>query len=1607
MDIPELTSAQELGRGSRGVVYRATVRGHTVAVKLPLEETPEAWRRFRREGALLASVRHPAIPRVYAVGDAADGRPYLITELVDGPTLASRLQRGPVPVESWLGPLVQALQALHRRGLVHRDVKPSNLLLASDGARLIDFGLAIRSESDDPAAGTLLYASPEQSGLLKRPVDPRSDLYSVGVMLFECLAGRPPFTSSEPGELMRQHLVLVPPDLTGEVESPALAAITARLLRKDPDERYPSAAALLADLERLRELDAALRQGLPSDLGSRESTFAEPRGGRHAALERLRAEWHSIKHGRGGALLLLGPAGAGKSRLVRELLQEVRGFLGRCPEDGTPFHPLRQALENGLRPGDSRHALRAAGPHVAALAGFSPALDELLKPMAPGSGEPHDALAQWWIRMAEAEPLALVIEDAQWLDPATFEVLARLARELHRAPLFLLLTAREPSAALERLGNWPTLELPALERAELVELCTEVLGEGELDDRLLEHLERCTDRTPLGVREFLRAALDQAALLPRWGRWECDRVAFARLELPSDLLVLITLRLRTLAPEHARVLAWAALLGLTFEPAVLEQLFGVTAREALAAARVSHLVEGASFPHHRVRQAAEASLSPTERQAACLELARALEPRARHMEDWHRVARLYAEGGGTPAELSRSHRTAGLLALRSHAYEAAYQLLERVEDRDADLLERLGEAAHLTRRRSRALEVLGQAIEAQADPLRRAHLRLQRCQVLLNTHDWSQMLPDAHQALREAGSRIPSGGPASLARGLTGIASWLWREGRHAPVPEGPERERCRLLARLYDFTTRSSFFSRDLPRLLDSSLTGALWAQKVGPGRELVAVYCRFTAILSFLGRHGPAARYARQAEETARRAGDPVALAEAGVFTGVALFFSGRVQAAEQHLTRLMLQQEPWLAPDSHNMGILLVSVLMMTRGRYQETLSWIDRYEQRRRLVDPTQPVSLAMLAVRSVAEAALGLPGQAWDELQRRQEEATPNLRAMALGARLLSLTQQGDPGALRELLRQTATPAAQGWHMRAAVLGAAWGWKTLLLASETPSEEDLRAFERAVRAIRRLTDHPIMESHRLHLEAAAARWRGQLARAEELLEQSERLSLTLENDLAQFEVWLERARLARVRGLPQGARRLARAALDLARAHEWQPRARQVEREFSPRTTVSRPSEVDQVRLERQLAALLDLSLASARVLDPHLLSQNVLDHLLSLLGAERACLFQLRDGELYEMAGRDHEGRVLERLSGYSRSLVEEVARTGRPRVTSAGQDGPVDNSSSVHLHGLKSMVAAPLFLREETVGVIYLDTRLAKGLFTPGDADLLSALGSHIAVSLETARAAEIEVLYAAERRNRELAEVVRDLATRLTAAVEASEVWSELQAVIEQYLGARSRLLEPGERARASVLEVGESRLEVERESPLDESEHSLLGTFTEQAALALEKARLFAEVTRLATTDGLTGLCNRRHFFAQAEREIGLAQRHSEALSAVMLDVDHFKRFNDEHGHEVGDEVLKTVARVLAANLRREDLLARYGGEEFVLLLPRTTGSDALEITCQRLRLAVAEARVRGLQVTISLGVAGLASGDTLQALLGRADEALYASKRAGRNRASLAD
>jgi serine/threonine-protein kinase len=257
---------ERVSRGGMGVVYKARhkVLNHLVAIKTLLagaDAEPEARKRFRAEGEATARLRHPNVVQVHDFAEC-DGRPYFVMEFLEGGTLSQRLQKGPLPqreAAALLAVLARAVHHAHEHQVVHRDLKPSNVLFAADGtAKVADFGLAKMLDEASAAQthtgmvlGTAAYMAPEQAGGRTREVGPAADVWALGVVLYECLTGRPPFAGQGRLEVMDkvQTLEPDPPSRYCKGLHPDLEAVCLKCLQKQPGRRYASARELAEELE--------------------------------------------------------------------------------------------------------------------------------------------------------------------------------------------------------------------------------------------------------------------------------------------------------------------------------------------------------------------------------------------------------------------------------------------------------------------------------------------------------------------------------------------------------------------------------------------------------------------------------------------------------------------------------------------------------------------------------------------------------------------------------------------------------------------------------------------------------------------------------------------------------------------------------------------------------------------------------------------------------------------------------------------------------------------------------------------------------------------------------------------------------------------------------------------------------------------------------------------------------------------------------------------------------------------------------------------------------------------------------------------------------------
>ncbi|MBG0829471.1 diguanylate cyclase [Planomonospora sp. ID67723] len=1694
---------------------------------------------FRREAALLASVDHPGIVRACATG-FYDGRAALVTELVSGRPLADLLVDGPLSESRTVrlgAELAGALAAAHRAGLVHRDIKPQNIVVPDGGpAVLVDFGLAARGGepgAEHTAVGTFAYTAPEQSGTLKQPVDGRSDLYSLGVVLFECLTGQPPFSAASVGELLRLHTVATAPDvrsLRPEI-SPGLAAVVARLLAKDPDDRFRDARDLLQALYHCA--GDTVSEPPPAEL---------PLVGRDRELAALASRLRAAQAGAGGMVLVRGPAGAGRSRLVAEMCELPAGdrlvLHARCtPDVEAPMSTARAAAErylahvDGLVPAERDTARarlrRAAGTAGAALVRTAfPAFSELLGdvPQSPSDGRDEPLAAAVAVFLAELARQhgggLVVLDDAHWLDTAGHRVLAALAAHLARTPLLVVLTAPDGAdlAALRAACGTAldtTVAISPLTEPEVAALAASRLPGAAVSAELAAHVAARSGGLPLAAVEYLRDLTDRGLLAPHWGGWQFD--ADRLHETPTgDGREPVVTRLDGLAPQHRAALAVAAVVGVRFRFDVVTAASGMPA-EAVAAAvgaalerRLIGNGQGGryTFVHPALRDALLADLDIGEAGRLHRRIAEALEalaPEARDVPHAYAVAYHYARGGPDvgPETIYHSAVAAGRQALTDRAPADAVEHLERAREAASragltlptGVIHALARGYLRTGRFDDARVQLHAALAAEAEPTARAELWSTIAELEHAAFAGAAAIQATTRALAELGHPLPRRRaallPSTLGGGIlaalirrTGIGSGGVREQDRADV----ERRAALLHGAAYGAAT-----IQWLGRSMMFTLQSLYLVNRLGPGPAYARAYGILGYLLSLVKLRRSGRRCADLAAEAARAVADPALTAYVDWLRGMSEYVSGANDGRdwEQSIHR----HARWLDPPQFLMSYGWIGIRQLLRG-------YVDKSHAAYRRGLSLLPSGAAMyttdyFSLLGVMTAALqGRPAEAARTLAAIREAVTadtvPEQRANIVVAQMCALVEQGEFGAPFEAaiaefealnLSRARTALFHHWFY---VFKAVGRLAQCRLADAADRPARLAAVRQAVRELGRVTRTPLIKAVHQLTRAALLEQSGRPEAAIRLAERTQRRSWPLDAPVIGFDVARVQARALRRLGHDAEAERQARYAFQLAETYGWEHRARAVRAEFGidvagtgrwyahadPGTGTATATPTGDPRSNRRLEALQQVSAAAATVLDPDELARVALDETLRILGAERALLFMVDDdGELRRFSGRDAAGDDLDVVTDYGSTLIDRVRETGQAVVVTGTEQGAALGSQSAVAHGLRSIIVAPVLLKGRLTGVVYLDSRLARGIFTEADAGVLTAVVSHVAVALETARAAQLDAVVRTARRQQEVAELLRTSLAELSALLDPGQVLDRLFRTLAEQSGAAGGCLLRADADLFTVVAVsgavGDDRLGaqlgltgaqasaaglaaavkggvptvgtvpdgldglvgtapaaltvplVARDqligvvvlvgSGFDDACREVAAALSSQGVSAYENARLFTQVQELATTDGLTGVANRRHFHGLAETLVNVARRNRRELTAIMLDIDHFKQVNDTYGHGAGDDVIREVARRLGASVRDSDVLGRYGGEEFAAILPEHQGEEPL--VAERMRAAIASkpipTRAGPVKVTISVGVAELGpADDRLDTLLARADHALYRAKESGRNRVVLA-
>lgn len=1533
--------------------------------------------------------------------------------------------------------LAHILSQIHRAGVIHKDINPANILIRTlaEPPVLIDFNIAscfaeehLGFTHQSHIAGTLAYMSPEQTGRTGRAVDQRSDLYALGITLYELAAGRKPFDNDDLLEMIHDHLVRqpVPPAQVKPTVPQALSDIIMRLLEKEADRRYQSAEGLARDLVKLQAL---LKQGdthsFPLGLDDFPLRLTPPSTliGRRDEIDVLQETIDRTARGEGRALLIAGAPGVGKSALINELQPMVTARRGwfvvgkfeQYQQDTTSaFSQALRALGRLLLAEPEaqlqRHReriLKALGPNAglgpSLLPEFATLLGPLPKVTVDDPVEAETRMLQATVDMLKSvaspeQPLVMVVDDLQWAPSMSLRFMdALLTQDRELQGLLLVGAYREadvdaahPLSAM--LARWeglgvspPTLRLNNLPPADMAELIGEML---RLPTREATHLGQAivdrTDGNPYDTVELINALRQDGLLTPHNGQWQWDEAAIHRYVGDCDVVDLLGRRIDKLPLPSQDLLSLLACLGGEVSIDLLQVASGVTLDELegwLAPALedgliVSHNghVREIRFRHDRVQQAMHERMLANQGKAALqLALARRL---AAHAHLSAMAAKQYLPTYGQVADPGECRLVIGLFQAASQVNKvinfdlcerflsAAIALMSRIELNDEDrarlftLLVDKHAALYSLGRLDAADATYAEIVAMQPEPLTMVDSAAVQIANLSNRSRHKDAVTLGLDLLDALGMPQPADIKAAIGMAMFKMGAWIAGSEKEADLSR-PELDDPRILgiAKLLSKTQVAAFFSSAKIGAWLTMESFDLWVTH-GPCPSLMATLCATPMQLIAV------AQDYQGAYNLARHL---LAVGEARRYepaTSVARFM-------------FAFSSVHWLEPADHGLlhyrkareGLLQAGDLQYSVFTYAAWMVLLDTSPNIDGCIDELEDGFA--LANRCGDANFLNMHRPSRQLYRTLHGDIRPDLPPG-------SYDDEGFNEAEHEASLTSPTISAAYYHANRALSAALFN--------------DMATLHRQVQAMvplygRMPGNYVLVRGHALHALSLCERLRQLpadahaplLAELEPVLKWLRQRAKDAPANVLHLQHWIEAERAWAIGDHWQATAGFSQAMHVVAKLSRPWHRALITERaarfhlamglDHTGVPLMGMAHDVYEtwgaqgkvLRLHEEFPSLRNRHVRGNRTSTHNTIVSSDMVDVMSVLRASQALSSET---SLERLNGRVN--RVLSAMTGAATVLM--VVRTGDLQgwrvlategdkfamipIEDAAQQGKLPLSAFHYVERTRE----PLLLSEATK-----DERFSRDPY-------FANIKQSSMLLLPVLSKGEVRAILLLENRlsrgafSSERLDTVSLIAGQLSVSLDNALLYASLEQKVAE---------------RTAALEEANQRLEL------------------------------------LSSTDGLTGVANRRKFNEALDAEWLRARRTGQSIGLILIDIDHFKLYNDHYGHQGGDACLQMVAATMSIGLRAgSDLIARYGGEEFVLLLPNTDLAGT-RVVAERVRKAVeakAEPHLKSSMgvVTISVGLTAFVPDmDTRAAQhIEAADQALYEAKRGGRNRVHAA-
>ena len=1480
---------KQLGEGGMSQVFQARDRHKDIDVAIKLMKKSltstflEDLIRFRREIEIVSKLKHPNIIEVYGLYEY-ETTPFIVMELLAGSNLSRLLENGTrfsiTEITAIIKQLAEALNYVHNHGIIHRDLKPSNIFLnVHNELKLLDFGVALVMElsairEEKMIAGTFGYMSPEATGILDKRIDERSDLYSLGVVFYHLITGVPPFKGVEINQLLHQQVAFIPtrPQKINPVIPTALEDIILKLLQKDPDLRYQSARGLLADLECFEAGEYDF------EIGGKDQkiklSYQTRLVGRDQEIQKVKNQFDNAAKGNGSICLIAGEAGIGKSRLVEEIrayVYERNGLFirGRCLnyENKFPYQPFKDAIDEFvnkiiyLNKETADREIQRLKQVLGDLSGIVVNLNSRLEKVFGEtkeliSLEPERenqrsllVLSDFFCNLTDPnQACVLFLDDLQWADESSLNLLIEILRKISRANLLVLGTYRNneirpghkieliSKSAAEHGYHLEVIELKPFNQFKINQLIENILGEKNESRELSDYIFKKSNGNPFFAINIIRELVETKVIQWEEGKWRKEIQKLNEIPVSNSLIDIILRRIENLSEKQWELLARGAVIGREFEIELLYRLTTLTKIEVvnmiddfIAIQLLERSAEHGRvlFVHDRIRDAFYHTLAEDEKHQIHFQIAQAIEVmnQGRHDKVIYELAYHYVESGDQEKALTYVIPAAGK-AQNSYANEEAIrfyhigiELLEQKNRKNSQewftANEELSKIYLVIGKNDEAIAIAKNLLNSVADRYTKARLFKTIGIAYFKKGDWVNCENTLSYALSLLGERLPQ----NLAQRLLAVLKEYIIYGlrglvlRHREITAMDEKKKeiiwtYESLSWMYMLNDNGKLIY-NLIRQLNVANAG------IAQTKEAALANAEYGGFLMGLPFFNSAYQYHQKAIRLRKILGDDWGEAQSLQFLGYQCAWQGNPLESMHHFEMAIAKFKKM--GDLWELGMTIngLSFYYYYMGNYEKSISLFNQYlELSNRLKDSYGLYSAKINMSRCYIETGdLAKAEVLLNEVLNSKDTTITSLPfLLCVGNMLLGILKievNLDKAieyleAARKidksnLLIKNYTSQIYP-YLAEAYLRIITRTATGSLHISRPERARLKSMCKEARKQTRpwVTQY----GNALLVSARYFMLINQLQRAKQYFlksiahQQKNNLRYQLVRSYFEYGNFLNQTDKSEAIIYYRKAHEIAteiNAKIYIQKCRELLGINLPVEEQevFTELTAQNR------LKIDRRMETVLTNSADISSILDTDELLEKIMDNAIELVGAERGILW------LYSENHQKLELKVLRNVSqgefekGFtvSISIISRVEAEKQPIIVSdASIEDEFKMQSSVVLHGIRSVLAAPIMLRGTMLGILYLDNNLVSGLFGEEDLKTINLLLNQAGISIENARlySSLTQLNQELEQRVKERTEQLNEKNTELKGKNNELVVKNEELAILNQQLKEHAATIE-----------------------------------------------------------------------------------------------------------------------------------------------------------------------------------------------------------------------